>query len=84
MNNNTITEICILNSRSDQLVQITSIIWQIFGFLSVIFGIPGHVLQIILLSNQTWRKEPTSLYFIAISICEIVFLLGLYSQYKYQ
>ena len=80
MNNNTITEICILNSRSDQLVQITSIIWQIFGLLSVIFGIPGHVLQIILLSsNKTCRKEPTSLYYIAIAICEIVFLLGLYS-----
>jgi hypothetical protein len=78
MNNNTTTEICITNFQPDKFVQITNIIWQVSGLFSVIIGIPGHLLQIILLSNKTSRKEPTSLYFIAIAICELVFLLGLY------
>jgi hypothetical protein len=78
MNNNTTTEICITNFQPDKFVQITNIIWQVSGLFSVIIGIPGHLLQIILLSNKTSRKEPTSLYFIATAICELVFLLGLY------
>jgi len=78
MNNNTTTETCITNFQPDKFVQITSIIWQVSGLFSVIIGIPGHLLQIILLSNKTSRKEPTSLYFIATAVCELVFLLGLY------
>ncbi len=77
MNNNTTTEICITNFHTDKFVQITSTIWQVSGLFSVIIGIPGHLL-IIILSNKTIRKEPTSLYFIATAICELVFLLGLY------
>ncbi|CAF1281521.1 unnamed protein product [Adineta steineri] len=78
INNNTTLEICISNVTYDKLFHISSSIWYVFGFISVLFGIPGHILQIIISFSKTSRKEPTSLYFIAMSIVETVFLLGLF------
>jgi hypothetical protein len=78
MNNNTTFEICVDNSTYDTSLHISTIIWQVSGLISVIIGIPGHIIQIIILSNKSNRTEPTSLYFLAMPICELVFLLGLY------
>ncbi|CAF0721354.1 unnamed protein product [Adineta steineri] len=78
INNNTTVEICISNVTYDKLFHISSSIWHVFGFIGVLFGIPGHILQIIISFNKTSRKDPTSLYFIAMSIVDIVFLLGLF------
>ena len=81
LTNNTTSEICNNKFNDDLSLRISNIIWQVFGLISIMIGIPGHLFQIILLSNKTNRKEPTSLYFIAIAICELVFLLGLYLVY---
>ena len=78
MNNTTIVEDCVVGSEYDQLLYLSNIIWRISGLLSVIFGVPGHCFEIILSSVRTNRQEPTSLYYIAIAICELTFLLGLF------
>ncbi|CAF1020125.1 unnamed protein product [Adineta steineri] len=78
INNNTTLEMCISNVTYDKLFHISSSLWHVFGFIGVLFGIPGHILQIIISFNKTSRKQPNSLYFIAISIVEIVFLLGIF------
>ena len=77
MNNNTSLEICTNNSSYDQSVHISNIIWRVSGLLCILIGIPGHIFQIIIFSNNTQRKEPTSLYLLAIAICELIFLIGL-------
>lgn len=77
MFNNTTLEICVKNSNYDKLLHISNLIWQVSGFLGVIVGIPGHIFQIIILSQEKNRKQTSSLYFIAIAICETIFLLGL-------
>ncbi|CAF0720794.1 unnamed protein product [Adineta steineri] len=69
---------CISNVTYDKLFHISSSIWHVFGFIGVLFGIPGHILQIIISFNKTSRKDPTSLHFIAMSIVDIVFLLDIY------
>lgn len=80
MNSTTIGEDCIVESKYDQLLYLSNIIWRICGLLSVIFGVPGHCFQIILSSMKTNRQGPTRLYFIAIPFCELIFLLGLYQS----
>ncbi|CAF4019055.1 unnamed protein product [Adineta steineri] len=77
-NNNTTLEMCVGNVTYDRLFHISNSIWHVVGFFGVLFGIPGHILQIIISLNKTSRKEPTSLYSIAISVVETVFLLGLF------
>ena len=78
MNNNTTSEVCNNTLSYDKLLHISSIIWRVSGLLSVIIGVPGHLLQISFSLTKTSRKDPTTLYWIAIAICELVFLLGLY------
>ncbi|CAF0757007.1 unnamed protein product [Adineta steineri] len=77
-NNNTTLEMCVSNVTYDRLFHISNSVWHVVGFFGVLFGIPGHILQIIISLNKTSRKEPTSLYSIAISVVETVFLLGLF------
>ncbi len=78
-NDNTTLEICVNNSSHDKSLHISYVIWHVSGFIGIIIGIPGHIFQIIILSRKAnIQKEPTSLYFIAIAICELIFLLGLY------
>ncbi|UJR08236.1 hypothetical protein I4U23_012509 [Adineta vaga] len=74
--NNTTSSICpsILNYNS--AIHISYIIWRICGLLCILFGIPGHVFSIIITTNKVYRKQPVSLYFIAIAICELIFLFG--------
>jgi F0F1-type ATP synthase membrane subunit c/vacuolar-type H+-ATPase subunit K len=81
MNNNTLLEICVNSINYDKSLYISRIIWYVCGFIGVIVGIPGHIFQIIISSNKTNRKQLTSIYFISIAICELVFLLGLYELY---
>ena len=81
MNNDTASEMCANNFTYDKLLHISNIVWYVFGFIGVIVGIPGHILLIIISSNKTSRKEPTSVYFIVIAIVELVFLIGLYEFY---
>jgi len=81
MNNNTTLEICVNNSGYDKSLYTSDIVWHVSGFIGIIVGIPGHILQIIILSNKINKKEPTSLYFIAIAVCELIFLLGLYENF---
>lgn len=76
MNNSGIVVDCINESEYDQLLYLSTIIWRICGLLSVIFGVPGHCFQIILLSIKSSRQDPTRLYYISIAICELIFLLG--------
>ncbi len=78
MNNNTTLEVCVGNFSYHKSLHISNIVWHVAGLIGVIVGIPGHIFQIITLSNKANRKEPMSLYFIAIAICELIFLLGLY------
>ncbi len=79
MDNNTTLQICVGNFSYHTSLHISNIAWHVSGLIGVIFGIPGHLFQIIILSDKTNRKEPTSFYFIAIAICELIFLLGLYA-----
>ena len=80
MHNNTPTDLCFINVTYDQALSVTKTVWHLFGIFAVIIGIPGHILQIIILSNKNHRKDPTSLYFVAIACFEIIFLLGLYKN----
>jgi hypothetical protein len=83
MKNETALEICDHNLTYDKFLHISTIVWHVFGFIGIIIGIPGHILQIIVSCNKTSLKEPTTLYFIAIAICELVFLIGLYEFYMF-
>ncbi|CAF3028301.1 unnamed protein product [Rotaria socialis] len=76
--NNTSIEICSDSSDYGNASHNSHIIWSICGFVFIMFGIPGNLFQILLMSNKTNRKEPTSLYWIAIAICEIIFLAGMF------
>ncbi|UJR38031.1 hypothetical protein I4U23_030713 [Adineta vaga] len=76
--NNTPLKICVDNITYDNALHVNNTIWHIFGFLAVVIGIPGHILQIILSLNKTNRKVPTAMYFIAIAIFETIFLLALF------
>jgi hypothetical protein len=78
MNNNTTFDICVDNLTYDTSLHVSTVIWRVSGLISVIIGIPGHIIQILLLSNKSNRREPAWLYFLVIPICELVFLLGLY------
>ncbi len=73
--NNTTTEIY---SNLDNAVHISYIAWRLCGFLCTLFGIPGHIFHILITTNTVNRKVPLSLYFTAIAICELIFLVGLY------
>jgi hypothetical protein len=73
--NNTTTDIY---PNLDNAIRISYIAWRTCGFLCTLFGIPGHLFQILIMTNKTNRKEPTSLYFTAIAIVELIFLFGLY------
>ncbi len=81
MKNDTGLETCAHDLTYDKFLHISTIVWHVFGFIGIIIGIPGHILLIIILSNKASLKEPTMLYFIAIAICELVFLIGLYQFY---
>ncbi len=73
--NNTTTEIY---QNLDNQMHASYIAWRTCGFLCTLFGLPGHLFQILIMSNKTNRKEPKSLYFIAIATVELIFLFGLY------
>lgn len=81
MNNSTAEATCVNNFTYDTLLHISSIVWHVVGFIGVIIGIPGHIFKIIISSNKTSLKDPTSLYFIATAIVELIFLIGLYEFY---
>jgi len=83
MKNYTVLEICADNLTYDKVLHISSIVWHVFGFIGIIIGIPGNILQIIISSNKTSLKDPTALYLIAIAICELVFLIGLYELHMF-
>ncbi|CAF2406309.1 unnamed protein product [Rotaria sp. Silwood2] len=69
MNNNT-SSICLLNNTG-----IDILVWQIGALLFPILGIPGHFLMIITMLNSNRRcSQPTSLYFIFMSITESIYL----------
>ncbi|CAF0894152.1 unnamed protein product [Rotaria sp. Silwood1] len=69
MNNNT-SLICLLNQNG-----IDILVWQIGALLFPIFGIPGNFMMIMTMLNSNRRRsQPTSLYFIFISITESIYL----------
>ena len=74
--NNTTTEN--FQNYYDHAVYISTIIWRSCALLCTIIGIPGHIFHFLIMLNKTNRKEPISLYFISIAICEFIFSLGLY------
>ncbi|CAF3475823.1 unnamed protein product [Rotaria sp. Silwood1] len=76
--NNASIEICSSKLIYNNTLHISYIIWHICGFLCTMIGTPGHLFQILIMSNQTNRKESTSLYHIAIAICELIFLFGVF------
>ncbi|CAF4168543.1 unnamed protein product [Rotaria sp. Silwood2] len=76
--NNTTLDICAISFTYYESFHTSDIIRDIINFICVIIGVPGHVLHIVILSNKTNRKAPTSLHFIAISICELIFLIGIF------
>jgi hypothetical protein len=68
-------------SSLDHAMHVSYIAWRICGILCTLFGIPGHICSILITTNKTNRKEPTSIYFTAIAICELIFLFGLYMKF---
>lgn len=71
MNNQT----CLWNNRTGIDVSI----WQIGAFLFPALGIPGHLMMIIVMIKTNQRRvQPTSLYFIFISITESIYLLFMF------
>ena len=79
MANNTSTTICPNMANYDTVLYVTMTIWHSFALLCTLFGVPGHAFQILIMFNRKNRKEPTSLYYVAIALCETIFLLGLYT-----
>ncbi|CAM4789199.1 unnamed protein product [Rotaria magnacalcarata] len=73
--NNTTWEICVSNYNYEKSIFISGIIWNISGFCCSLIGIPGHILHIMVLSKQSCPKDPTSLYYIVFTICELIFLI---------
>ncbi|CAF0852755.1 unnamed protein product [Didymodactylos carnosus] len=53
------------------------LLWKVFSILLPVLGIPGNVLIIIIMLNRSNRKHPISLYFTAIAMFEIIYLIGL-------
>jgi hypothetical protein len=78
MDDNATLESCIKSFNYTKALHISTTVWFVCGFIGIIVGIPGHIFQIIISSHKTIRKEPTSLYLVAIAICELIFLIGLY------
>ncbi|CAF2076184.1 unnamed protein product [Rotaria magnacalcarata] len=76
--NNTTWEICVSNYNYEKSIFISGIIWNISGFCCSLIGIPGHILHIMVLSKQSCPKDPTSLYYIVFTICELIFLIGIF------
>jgi hypothetical protein len=73
MNNRT-SSICLLNNTGMDVF-----VWQIGAFLFPILGLPGHLIIIITILNSNRRRfQPTSLYFVSISITESIFLLFMF------
>lgn len=73
MNNNT-SSICLVNKTG-----IDVFVWQIGAFVFPILGIPGHLMMIIVMLNSNrHRSQPISLYFIAISTAELIYLSFLF------
>jgi len=73
MSNKT-SSICLLDTTG-----IDVFVWQIGAFLFPILGIPGHLIMIITMLNFNRRRsQPTSLYFISISITESIYLLFMF------
>ena len=59
-------------------------IWQIGAFLFPALGIPGHLMMIIVMVKTNQRRaQPTSLYFISISIAESIYLLFIFWDWLY-
>lgn len=83
MLNNETLDMCPNDERYDRLFQITLVIWHIFALLAIVLGVPGHIFQIIILSHKSFRQDPPSLYMIAISVCDLIFLLGLFRYFLY-
>lgn len=78
MNNETST-ICLVDTKG-----IDVLIWQIGAFIFPILGIPGHIITIIvMLCSQRRCSQATSLYFISISITEIIYLSFMFWDWLY-
>lgn len=76
--NNTVPENCSSVWSYSDTSHITYFIWRICGFIFIIFGIPGHIFHILIILSKKNRKEPTSLYIVAMATSETIFLSGLY------
>jgi hypothetical protein len=77
--NNTISityEICFSHLNYERAVLLSQTVWHIFGFLCIVFGIPGHLFQGLIMLNKSNRKEPTSFYLAAIAVCECLYLIS--------
>ncbi|CAF1169508.1 unnamed protein product [Rotaria sordida] len=75
---NTSIEICSNILNYNTTLHISYIVWHTCGLLCTMFGIPGHLFQILIMLNKTNRKESTSLYVIAIAIFELIFLVDIF------
>ncbi|CAF1028039.1 unnamed protein product [Rotaria sordida] len=74
---NTSIEICSNILNYNTTLHISYIVWHTCGLLCTMFGIPGHLFQILIMLNKTNRKQSISLYVIAIAIFELIFLVDL-------
>ena len=77
---NTTTE---LDSKLYKVVSISYVVWCSFGLTCVFLGVPGHIFHMLITTKKTNRKDPTSLYFTAIAMSELIYLLGLYNSNIY-
>lgn len=77
MLNNETLDMCPDEHRYDHLLKISLVIWRFCGPSAILLGLPGHVFHIATLTHQLYRKDPQSLYLAAVSVCDLIFLLGL-------
>ena len=77
MTNNQTLDICPDDRRYDHLLQVSLLIWRVFGFTAMLVGTPGNLMHIVILGQKFNRKDPLSVYMIAVSICDFIFLSGL-------
>jgi hypothetical protein len=77
MLNNTMnitSTICFFDSNSETAFLISKVILYASGLLCVVFGLPGHLFQGLIMLNKSNRKEFTSFYLVAIAVCEFFYL----------
>lgn len=77
MSINQTLDMCLNDHRFNHLLKVAVILWHTCGFIAVLMGLPGHIFHIVTLCSIPHPKIPQALYMIAVSVCDLICLLGL-------